>query len=187
MDDENFSDTEKNVDESQFDKVNDEWQPLQSQSSMKMKTKPIRKPALRVEATWDAVDVYPFISAVEQRPSIWDFSCSDYSLTNIREAAWRSVAAEIGRDVNDCKAKWKNLRTTQRKTKKNLETKSGQATENRQPTWEFWNAMMFVNANESANNTMSESNLVGVIDLIGLVQIESIDISFCSELWRRRK
>jgi len=79
----------------------------------------------------------------------------------MREQAWKEVCQVTGGkfDVNECKAKWGNIKTAYQKVRAKMHsTKSGQAAVKKTPHWPYWNAMQFLHRKESTVNTTSESN-----------------------------
>lgn len=115
------------------------------------------RPKPKVTMKWHNEDIHALIQAIEQQPSIWDLSSADNKNLTKRESAWNVIFKELDMryGINECKAKWTNLKTTYR-FKKNamMALKSGQGTE---PVWIFWNDMQFVTESESANYTIFES------------------------------
>lgn len=120
-----------------------------------------RKAPAKITHKWSEEETLKLISAVEQKPAIWNFGCTDYSKAPVRDAAWRAIVADFDNcyDLGELAAKWQNLRTSFRKECAKLKkTKSGQATTN-QVKWRLYEAMHFVDVVESDLNTISESNL----------------------------
>ncbi|XP_066982685.1 uncharacterized protein [Macrobrachium rosenbergii] len=52
-----------------------------------------------------------FVQEIEKYPCIYSYTSNEYSNKDVREKAWKQVANEIEDTVNNCKEKWRNLRT----------------------------------------------------------------------------
>nr|XP_043067303.1 transcription factor Adf-1-like [Drosophila bipectinata] len=76
-------------------------------------------------------DKLKLISAVKTKPIIWDLTHKGHFNAIGLNIAWEAVAAELQKDVKDCKASWKSLRASMRyhqkisKEKKQVEVLEG--------------------------------------------------------------
>nr|XP_043069432.1 uncharacterized protein LOC108120140 [Drosophila bipectinata] len=59
-------------------------------------------------------DKLKLISAVKTKPIIWDLTHKGHFNAIGLNNAWEAVAAELQKDVKDCKASWKSLRASMR-------------------------------------------------------------------------
>lgn len=84
-----------------------------------------KKPS--VICSWTYTAIQELIQAVEQHPCVWQYSSTEYKDRNKREQAWREIEKMCTRHtVEDCKAKWCNIKTAFQNVKKKLKSKSGQ-------------------------------------------------------------
>ncbi|KAF0714936.1 MADF domain-containing protein, partial [Aphis craccivora] len=51
------------------------------------------------------------IELLKKYPELYNYTLKSYSKRNITDKAWNEVAAEVKLTVNECKEKWKNLRS----------------------------------------------------------------------------
>lgn len=82
-----------------------------------------------------------------------------------KEAVWVQVAEVVSAHVNECKAKWGNLRTTfNSNLAKYRSKKSGQgADDSYTVTWKFFKAMLFLEASKVGQSTQSITSMPLVI------------------------
>ncbi|KNC24364.1 hypothetical protein FF38_04613 [Lucilia cuprina] len=117
---------------------------------------PKKKKKTSVTSSW----TYSSINAVEEHPCVWEYSIPDYKDRNKREQAWRDIKENCpGHTVEDCKAKWANVKTAFQNVKKKNKAKSGQGAENIQPHWPHWTAMQFYNQHYTSKSSSSVSTL----------------------------
>lgn len=90
---------------------------------------------------WTTREVRQLIVGVQKCPCIWYFHGADYKNRWKRRVAWHNIGHKLQR--TDCKARWKNLKTTFQNIRKTMRTKS---TDHRRPstTWTFWNDISFI-------------------------------------------
>ncbi|XP_049306208.1 uncharacterized protein LOC125776711 [Bactrocera dorsalis] len=119
-----------------------------------------KRKRFKVTMAWSSEDVFNLIEIMEKHPCLWEYSSSDYKNRQKRENAWREVAANChGRSVDECKAKWANVKTAYNNTKNKLQAKSGQSASSSQPHWQFWTAMQFYHNHDKEKTTSSVSNI----------------------------
>lgn len=114
----------------------------------------------KVQAEWKDEEVITLIKCVEERRSLWDKSLAEYKLP--KALTWQEIAEIIGPfSVEECKAKWTNLRVTFNVNLAKLRTKkSGQGTdENKKIVWKFFNSMIFLEAADVHQATESTSSM----------------------------
>lgn len=123
--------------------------PRQKQKSYKKK----------VERQWNDTDITNLIKEIETRRLLWDVGAPEYKLP--KESLWQEVADTVSASVNDCKAKWGNLRVSfNSNLNKYRKKKSGQGTdESYTVTWKFFKAMMFLEASKLSQSTQSTSSM----------------------------
>lgn len=130
-------------------------------SPVETRAKKKKKNVKKVEAEWKDDVIYKLISAVEERPVLWNAGVSEYKLP--KSDAWREVAEALdGKyDWEECKAKWGNLRISfKTNLAKARKTKSGQGTaELNTVHWRFFRAMYFIESADAEQSTPSTSNL----------------------------
>lgn len=79
--------------------------------TIKKNTKNRKRLRARVQDEWDSDEIVNLISAVEERPALWDQSHADHKQPSA--LAWREVADVMAvKSPDECKAKWTNLRVT---------------------------------------------------------------------------
>lgn len=125
-----------------------------------------KKNVKKVESEWNDKLTFKLISAVEGRPVLWNVGASEYKLP--KTSAWEEVSQMVGMEIDECKAKFANLRISfKTNVAKMRATKSGQgAADVNQIHWRFFKSMMFIEANDAKQSTASKSNYFLVIDLI---------------------
>lgn len=124
------------------------------------KTRPKQKSyKKKVERTWTDADIFSLIKEIEAQRTLWDFSTPEYKMP--KETVWEEVAAAVSAQVNDCKAKWGNLRTTfNSNLAKYRKKKSGQSADDSfTVSWKFFKAMMFLEASKVSQSTQSTSSM----------------------------
>ncbi|XP_063241794.1 uncharacterized protein LOC134542872 [Bacillus rossius redtenbacheri] len=52
-----------------------------------------------------------FVNEVEKHPELYNYKLKGYSKKDVTDKAWNDVAKEVQLTVNECKEKWKNLRS----------------------------------------------------------------------------
>lgn len=132
-----------------------------TQPSTKTSTPEIKKrKRLHVVSPWTTEDTLTLISAVESHPCVWEYSSPEYKDRQKRDSAWRNIAESFGsRNVEECKAKWANIKTAYNSVKKKVtSTKSGQGVSEK-PHWPFWSAMSFYFRHDCAKTTESVTNI----------------------------
>ncbi|XP_037822876.1 uncharacterized protein LOC119612766 [Lucilia sericata] len=121
---------------------------------------PKKKKKPSVTSSWTYSSINGLIQAVEEHPCVWEYSIPDYKDRNKREQAWRDIKENCpGHTVEDCKAKWANVKTAFQNVKKKNKAKSGQGAENIQPHWPHWTAMQFYNQHYTSKSSSSVSTL----------------------------
>lgn len=149
----NFEEVEVDVYCSGDDDI--KYQPHHTPQQVRKKYKQIRP---KVVTEWSHEDIIKLINAVEERPTIWDISSSQYKLP--KTSAWQEIADCIGyRNADECKAKWSNLRVTfKTNLSKSKKQKSGSAA-CASIVWKYYNAMLFLEVNETSETTESISSM----------------------------
>lgn len=113
-----------------------------------------------ITTTWSTEDVMSLITLIEKHSCLWEYSSVDYKNRQKRENAWRDVATKcLGHDVDECKAKWANVKSAYNNTKKKSMAKSGQGASSSIPHWPFWTAMQFYHNHAREKTTSSVSSL----------------------------
>ncbi|KAK9889844.1 hypothetical protein WA026_007207 [Henosepilachna vigintioctopunctata] len=51
-----------------------------------------------------------FVGEIEKRPCLYDFTNSAYADKDFQEIKWQEIADIVGSTVEECKARWRNLR-----------------------------------------------------------------------------
>ncbi|XP_070138522.1 uncharacterized protein [Drosophila bipectinata] len=110
-------------------------------------------------------DKLKLISAVKTKPIIWDLTHKGHFNAIGLNNAWEAVAAELQKDVKDCKASWKSLRASMRYHQKISKEKkeSGSAGGNVVPgpranddyDWDFASEMTFLPDLSDKRRTMT--------------------------------
>lgn len=129
-------------------------------AAKKSKARPKQKSyKKKVERKWSDEDINKLIKEIETRPVLWNAGLPEYKLS--KEIVWQEVADAIPAELNDCKGKWGNLRTTFNTNLAKLrQRKSGQgADETATISWKFFNAMMFMETTRINQSTSSTSSM----------------------------
>ncbi|XP_014239922.1 transcription factor Adf-1-like [Cimex lectularius] len=59
----------------------------------------------------DVSSAISFVNIVEQYPCLWNCSLKSYSRTDITSEAWKKIAEKIKDTEQNCRDRWKNIRT----------------------------------------------------------------------------
>ncbi|XP_017466294.1 PREDICTED: uncharacterized protein LOC108359127 [Rhagoletis zephyria] len=112
-----------------------------------------------VTTAWTQENIFKLINAIEVHSCIWEYSSSDYKNRQQKDDAWKQIQEKIVvHSMDECKAKWSNIKISYNNIKKKYATKSGQGAIEK-PHWPFWSAMKFYYNHDRAKTTTSESNL----------------------------
>lgn len=117
-----------------------------------------RKPR-KVKHDWTDEQILRLITAVQERPSLWDAGATEYKLP--KNDIWQEVADICGNFTrDDAKIKWGNLRVIfKQNMTKHRKKKSGQGTnESTAVVWRFFKAMLFLEAGDVNQSTQSTSS-----------------------------
>lgn len=127
-----------------------------AKNSNKTRQKSYKK---KVERQWTDDDILKLIKEIEAHRVLWDFSDPRYKCS--KEIVWQQVADAVSSNVNDCKGKWGNLRTSfNSNLVKYRKRKSGQGTdESFTVAWKFFQPMLFLEASKVGQATESTSNM----------------------------
>lgn len=118
-----------------------------------------KRKRLHVTTAWTQENVLKLIEVIEMNSCIWEYSSGDYKNRQHKDDAWREVQRSIiVHSVDECKAKWNNIKISYNSIKKKYATKSGQGVSEK-PQWPFWSAMKFYYNHDCAKSRTTESNL----------------------------
>ncbi|KAL3966453.1 Adh transcription factor 1 [Sarotherodon galilaeus] len=84
------------------------------------------------------------ISAVANHPELYDASCYFYRDRNKKDLAWRHISEEIGQPEDICRRKWKSLRDTYNKEKREEKEKRSGSAAGSGRRWKFFAVMGFL-------------------------------------------
>lgn len=134
--------------------------PEKAQASNKIR-KVYKQIRPKVNTEWSHDDIIKLITAVEERPTLWDISSPQYKLP--KTPIWQEIADFIEeRTADECKAKWSNLRVTfKTNLSKSKRQKSGSAAGGT-IVWKYFNSMMFLEVNETSQTSESISSMTVV-------------------------
>ncbi|XP_073731218.1 uncharacterized protein [Misgurnus anguillicaudatus] len=102
-----------------------------------------------------------FLSWVYNHPELYDKNHREYKNNDKREALWKELAEKMGISADDVKAKWKNLRDTYtRRKREDSECHNEQAAKKRKP-WKYMKTLEFLAdfiETKSVHNNIEEHN-----------------------------
>ncbi|XP_050064617.1 uncharacterized protein LOC126553509 [Aphis gossypii] len=73
------------------------------------------------------------ITLVENNKCIYDSSHKQHKDNYVKDNIWKNISGEVGRSIDDCRKRWKNIRDTYLKQKKKLPT--GSAAPHKKPRY----------------------------------------------------
>ncbi|XP_017483999.1 PREDICTED: uncharacterized protein LOC108372745 [Rhagoletis zephyria] len=116
-----FSIPDMEMDEELFNLFAAVFSEENTQLSTQTSTPEIRQRKRLHVVQWTTEDTLTLISAVESHPCVWEYSSPEYKDRQKRDSAWRNIAESFGsRNVEECKAKWANIKTAYNSVKKKL-------------------------------------------------------------------
>lgn len=156
FEDEEYLDNDNEENDPSFHLTRSSNKKQDPKNTTKPKQKSYRK---KVERQWTDDEISKLIDAVQLRRALWDFSDPKYRFG--KDVVWQEVADALSADMNECKAKWTNLRISFNNClTKYRKRKSGQGTdESYTVTWKFFDTMMFLEASKVSQSTSSTSNM----------------------------
>uniref|UniRef100_A0A3P9LET7 MADF domain-containing protein n=1 Tax=Oryzias latipes TaxID=8090 RepID=A0A3P9LET7_ORYLA len=83
------------------------------------------------------------VSLVSEHKELYDKRESDYKNLDKREQLWSGIAQQMGLDVEEVKQKWKSLRDTYTRKKREEDCRSGQAAKQKK-AWKYTKVMEFL-------------------------------------------
>ncbi|XP_064082574.1 uncharacterized protein LOC135198679 [Macrobrachium nipponense] len=104
------------------------------------------------------------IQNVEQYQAIYNTLSPDYREQSAKDDAWKQVSGRVGRSVEDCKWRWKNIRDTYGKRKKMSKTDR-----RAKKKWHLETMMRFLDSvqyGRKSKNHSSSGMSEGIIDII---------------------
>ncbi|XP_026061144.1 uncharacterized protein LOC113119803 [Carassius auratus] len=107
------------------------------------------------------MNVELLVSLVSEHKELYDKRDSDYKNLDKRELLWSGIAQQMGLDVEEVKHKWKSLRDTYTRKKREDDCRSGQAAKNKK-TWKFMKVMEFLATStefRSVHSNISPENM----------------------------
>ncbi|XP_053493752.1 uncharacterized protein LOC128615577 isoform X1 [Ictalurus furcatus] len=102
------------------------------------------------------------VSLVSKHRELYDKRHSDYKNVDKRELLWQGIADQIGFDVEEVKVKWKSLRDTYTRKKRENDCRSGQAAKKKKQ-WKYMKVMEFLTTStefQSVHRNISENTKV---------------------------
>ncbi|XP_028432131.1 transcription factor Adf-1-like [Perca flavescens] len=122
------------------------------------------------------MNVELLVSSVSEHKALYDKRDSDYKHLDKRELLWSGIAEQMGLDVEEVKQKWKSLRDTYTRKKREDDCRSGQAAKNKNP-WKCMKVMEFLATStefRSVHSNISPENMDEEVDQV-VVQKEVSD------------
>ncbi|XP_032593310.1 uncharacterized protein LOC116805454 [Drosophila grimshawi] len=110
-----------------------------------------RKPR-KIEKDYTPNDIKLLIKLVEPRTILWDPNHIDYKDRKLRESEFQIIADEMDRTVDDCKAKWENLRAQYRGC-------HVREVRNSAVKWKYFECMNFLRSVYRGNNKVKSNSL----------------------------
>lgn len=135
------------------------WEDAASTSTPINNAEKQKRKRLHVTTSWTQENIFKLINTIELHSCIWEYSSADYKNRQLKDNAWRQVQKSIiVHSIDECKAKWSNIKISYNNIKKKFTTKSGHGAKE-QPHWPFWSAMKFYFNHDCAKTRTSETNL----------------------------
>ncbi|CAI6345567.1 unnamed protein product [Macrosiphum euphorbiae] len=103
--------------------------------------------------SFNSVDDEKLIECVRNYPVLYKLSDKNYKDNSVKENAWKEIAHFVGKNVNDCKTRWRTVRDSYKKNLKKRKLGTGSAA----PTKSKYNddALSFLNNIEDERRTKS--------------------------------
>ncbi|KAF4086780.1 hypothetical protein AMELA_G00088330 [Ameiurus melas] len=102
------------------------------------------------------MNVELLVSLVSERRELYDKRHSDYKNIDKRELLWQEIADQTGFDVEEVKLKWKSLRDTYTRKKREEDCRSGQTAKNKKQ-WKYMKVMEFLATSTEFRSNISEN------------------------------
>ncbi|CAH1979889.1 unnamed protein product [Acanthoscelides obtectus] len=92
------------------------------------------------------IDNEKLISAVREKPPLWNMKDKRYHSRDVQRKLWSKVADEVGvtNNVNEVKKKWEGLRDVFRREYKKVHKSGDEAPEEGSSSWTFFDQMLFL-------------------------------------------
>ncbi|KAL1488308.1 hypothetical protein ABEB36_015257 [Hypothenemus hampei] len=84
------------------------------------------------------------IEGVQKHSCLYSFEHENYKDINVKENCWREIATSVGRSVVDCKKRWKNMKDTYFRKKKNSKLGTGSSSSVKPIKWSLFRQLEFL-------------------------------------------
>uniref|UniRef100_A0A915D604 MADF domain-containing protein n=1 Tax=Ditylenchus dipsaci TaxID=166011 RepID=A0A915D604_9BILA len=96
---------------------------------------------------------------VEEKSVLWDPSHPEHHLAGPKMSAWLKIDEAFKNVFED--ETWTSINTTHRTTKNRVQGKTGDGTEDTEPTWKFWNATSFLRSMKPVTDIQTRISNLG--------------------------
>ncbi|KAL1516155.1 hypothetical protein ABEB36_000074 [Hypothenemus hampei] len=99
------------------------------------------------------------IEEIRKYPSLYNLEDENYKNFVIKENGWKNVAASLGKNVDDCKKRWRSVRDTYFRNKKKQKLGTGSSSLDKPIKWALYNQLSFLDKikhDRRSKNTLDE-------------------------------
>ncbi|KAK9510151.1 hypothetical protein O3M35_004994 [Rhynocoris fuscipes] len=93
------------------------------------------------------------VQMVSKFPCIYDVYSLLYKAHSVKENAWKEIAEYVGRSVEDCKKRWRNIKDTHLKRQKKISAEN--AVSNKAKKWRLADMLTFLNQVDLKRESLS--------------------------------
>ncbi|CAI6349040.1 unnamed protein product [Macrosiphum euphorbiae] len=126
------------------------------------------------------------IEEVRNNPVLYDLSKTSHKDIILKDEIWKDISIKVGRSIDDCKRRWKNIKDTYNRNKRKLGTGSASSSKKK---WILADRVSFLNSvnNERSSTSnidtpLNEDGSVGTDDEIDIDDSnkDDVDLPGCS-------
>ncbi|XP_060855371.1 transcription factor Adf-1-like [Metopolophium dirhodum] len=112
-----------------------------------------------------------FIESERKYPELYDCSHMQYFNLIIKDSKWKEISQNIGKSVEDCKKRWKNIRDSYNRNKRKLDTGSERSLKKKWPLAAHVSFLDKVQHERSSSSNISVSESASVLHEEGELDI----------------
>ncbi|CAI6347043.1 unnamed protein product [Macrosiphum euphorbiae] len=112
---------------------------------------------------------------VSKHPCLYDSKNAEYKDQQIRDNVWKEISNILKKSVDDCKKRWKNMKDTYNKNKRNKKLGTGSFLKNKPTKWALAGTLSFMdvcsyeqvgmtNFKNEMNNSEEEDTLIQAVE-----------------------
>ncbi|KAL1488929.1 hypothetical protein ABEB36_014715 [Hypothenemus hampei] len=84
------------------------------------------------------------IEEIRKYPSLYNYEDANYKNFVIKENGWKNVAASLGKNVDDCKKRWRSVKDNYFRNKKKQKLGTGSSSLDKPIKWALYNQLSFL-------------------------------------------